>query len=292
MPDIKLYIACHKQVQLPKHPFFYPVQAGSALVAEAFSDMLHDNDGNNISAKNGSYCELTVQYWVWKNQLADYYGFFHYRRFLAFKPEQKQICTIYMRPDDFVLQQNRYALETITPFIQQYDLILPRGEHTAETVYQKYVSAEHHYSEDLDLIMALISQHQSDYQEAMQRYMYGHTQYYYNMYIMRHELFHQYCLWLFPLLQQFDQCNNWDKYGDDKTAMRVDGYLAERLFGVWYTYQKMNRALRCIELPWMYFTMGDKKAYCETWLKNKLLPAGSKRKRIVQQLKRKGEALR
>ncbi len=81
MPDIRLYIACHKEAALPSMPFFYPVQAGAALATQQFENMLQDDTGNHISEKNKSYCELTVQYWAWKNQRADYYGFFHYRRF-------------------------------------------------------------------------------------------------------------------------------------------------------------------------------------------------------------------
>lgn len=46
--------------------------------------MLHDDEGDNISERNKTYCELTAQYWAWKNEEADYYGFFHYRRYLAF----------------------------------------------------------------------------------------------------------------------------------------------------------------------------------------------------------------
>ena len=37
-----------------------------------------DNTGDNISKKNKSYCELSTQYWAWKNIDADYYGFCHY----------------------------------------------------------------------------------------------------------------------------------------------------------------------------------------------------------------------
>ena len=50
--------------------------------------MLLDCDGRNISQKNGNYSELTVLYWIWKNQLisgcdkAEYYGLAHYRRIL------------------------------------------------------------------------------------------------------------------------------------------------------------------------------------------------------------------
>ena len=49
-----------------------------------FKETLHDNDGENISSKNPMYCELTAQYWAWKNADADYYGFCHYRRYFDF----------------------------------------------------------------------------------------------------------------------------------------------------------------------------------------------------------------
>ena len=82
MADIKLFVCCHRQEEVPKYPLLYPIQVGAALSEVRFPKFLYDDTGENISEKNRSYCELTAQYWAWKNVQADYYGFFHYRRYL------------------------------------------------------------------------------------------------------------------------------------------------------------------------------------------------------------------
>ena len=82
MSEIKLFVSCHKACALPKHELLVPMQVGAALTDERFPGFIQDDTGENISALNRSYCELTAQYWAWKNCAADYLGFFHYRRFL------------------------------------------------------------------------------------------------------------------------------------------------------------------------------------------------------------------
>ena len=55
----------------------YPIQVGKALTKDILFP-LNDFNGDNISAKNPEYCELTAQYWVWKNRCdSDYIGFMH-----------------------------------------------------------------------------------------------------------------------------------------------------------------------------------------------------------------------
>jgi len=287
MPDIKLYIACHKPVQLPAHPFIYPVHAGAACSALKYDNMLSDNTGEHISEKNNAYCELTVQYWAWKNQQADYYGFFHYRRFLSFQTTEKQMCKVCIVPDETTLHRAGYDAENLIQSIMPYDILLPYAEKTTETVYEKYAHAKHHFAEDLDLMLNIVLQTYPQYQTATEQYINGHKQYYFNMYIMQHDLFHQYCGWLFPLLSKFDAANQTEKYGADRQAQRVNGYLAERLFGIWYTYQQQNSYIRSMELPYLYFAMDDKKDYYKQYMKNKLLPPGSSRKHLVQQIIKK-----
>ena len=61
------------------------IAGGKFQTKDVPPNMVLDNTGDNISEKNKKYCELTTQYWAWKNVEADYYGFCHYRRFLIMK---------------------------------------------------------------------------------------------------------------------------------------------------------------------------------------------------------------
>ena len=88
-PVIKLFVSSHeKDVAFPDCPLIEPIQVGAALATEHFPGMIGDDTGDNISELNRSFCELTAQYWAWKNCDADYYGFMHYRRYFLFTDER------------------------------------------------------------------------------------------------------------------------------------------------------------------------------------------------------------
>ena len=91
MSDIKLFVTHtpNRDTMRVENPLFYNVIAGSDFQTKKVPDgMYQDNQGENISSKNKSYCELTTQYWAWKNMQADYYGFCHYRRFFSFNEKK------------------------------------------------------------------------------------------------------------------------------------------------------------------------------------------------------------
>lgn len=81
--NIKILIAAHKQYWMPNDPVYLPLHVG----AEGKQDLgyTQDNTGDNISAKNPNFCELTGLYWAWKNLDADYVGLVHYRRYFTRK---------------------------------------------------------------------------------------------------------------------------------------------------------------------------------------------------------------
>ena len=88
--DIKIYTLTHKKFNVPPDTLYVPLQVGS----EEKEDLgyLCDNTGENISALNCYYSELTGLYWIWKNDHeTEYVGTCHYRRFLL--NEQEKIFT-------------------------------------------------------------------------------------------------------------------------------------------------------------------------------------------------------
>lgn len=258
-PDIRIFIACHKPSFVPENPLFYPVQVGTALTDKRLENMTYcDNKGDNISEKNPDYCELTAQYMVWKNIDCDYYGFFHYRRYMTFC----KVCPITHDGKIVDKRQSPYieldsVWDDLTPYgiepqqmeqeILKYDLITVYRERTNTTAYHQY--CEYHRAEELDHMLEILRKLYPEYSDAAKAYMSSKEIYYLNMYIMKKELFHTYMKWLFTLLDTFEQER---KEIEKPQEPRLYGYLAERLFGIFYFYQR-EHGIRCAETPYLKF---------------------------------------
>lgn len=80
--NIKILVATHKLYWMPTDSVYIPIQVGK--VGKANLGYLTDDTGDNISAKNVHYCELTGVYWAWKNLKCDYIGLCHYRLYFGY----------------------------------------------------------------------------------------------------------------------------------------------------------------------------------------------------------------
>ena len=112
---------------------------------------------------------------------------------------------------------------------------------------------------------------------ALEGYLSGTVCYFGNIYIMARPVFYDYCAWLFPILAEFDRRADWE--GRTPQENRVDGYLAERLFGVYFTHRREE--LRTLELPRVHFEP-DAAARRKKRLLDAVLPPGSKRRSLVK----------
>lgn len=227
----KIVVALHKAYWLPEDKVYLPVQVGRALGADL--GLMGDATGDNISAKNPYYCELTALYWAWKNLDYDYLGICHYRRYFTHKRVKGN------------LEQKKHAIlkqEDFTRLMQGCDVLVPKKRnYYIETVRSHYEHA--HLKEDLDVAEQVLKELYPEYLPAFEQVMASTSLYRLNMFVMRRELVEQYCTWLFTILFEVEKRLDFSRY--DAYQARVLGFLGERLFNVWLVKQQ----LRVQEVP-------------------------------------------
>ncbi len=242
-PAIKLFISSHeKDVAFPSCPLVEPIQVGAALAPEHFSGMLGDDTGDNISERNRSFCELTAQYWAWKNADADYYGFMHYRRYFLFTDERFDTNhfadVAFEANDDATLARMGYDEASIRKHVEPYDLIVPElGSFVdGSSIREQYERSWQHHIEDLECVLDIIAERHGEFLDVARRYLNGTEGYFCNMFIMRREVFDDYCAWLFDILFEHERRRGEAMANYDVQSYRVSGYLAERLCGIYLTW--------------------------------------------------------
>lgn len=183
-PDIKILVACHKPSFVPDNRFLYPIQVGAALAGSRLPGMAYyDDDGDNISEKNRSYSEMTAHYYAWKNIDAEYYGLFHYRRYLAFDPNLDRDDgwgnIAYDRISEEAIEEMRLNEDDMAKLVSGYDLITVNGRRYPRinlgdapmTIYSEYGSFPYQHREDLDVTLRILDELYPQYSAAAAEYM-------------------------------------------------------------------------------------------------------------------------
>lgn len=215
--NIKVIVATHKEYRMPTDSMYIPVQVGFAIASSELP-YLHDNTGDNISNKNKNYCELTAIYWAWKNLDADYYGLVHYRRY--FRSRNKH------NSDKL---NNIFTKEETESILKKYDIILPKKRHYwIETNYSQYIHA--HHKVDLETTRDIISRKYPEYLASYDKIMDKRSGHRFNMFIMKNDVFKDYCSWLFDILFELER--ELDISGYSQYDARVFGFVSERLLDV------------------------------------------------------------
>lgn len=261
MSDIKIFVSCHKPSKVLDNKLLYPIQVGTELSNKKFGD-LHDNDvtdgiKDDISHKNRYYCELTAQYWVWKHVDADYYGFFHYRRYLSFKKYCK--CKIAAERgvenlDDSLKETENLNEEAMQNYINKYDVIMPRKAFALSNKLQYAAAINQHYS-DLKTCIDIIDEYYPHMKKVAHKFLRQNTSYYCNIFIMKKEIFHNYCEWLFDILQKHEEKTNLSEYNTQE--FRVSGYLAERLCAIYANWLQKQKKYKIGKLELIKFANCD-----------------------------------
>lgn len=272
MKDIRIFMCCHKQHEMIP-PLCEPIQCGTAL-NPVINGTLHDNDGINISEKNREYCELTAHYFVWKNIEADYYGFYHYRRFLGVERATKRpYAALKKASDKQLLNENE-----LRNLCDDFDIIAPRSEDMGLLTQDHYNTSKYHYPEDLSLFFEILYDRYPHLENTAEKYLKQNRQYFGNIFIMSKVYFNEYCEILFSALEEFDKRKQ--LHGDFQSD-RTNGYLGEIFTGIYISYCRDNGA-KIKELPRLDVDCSVKKRICCA-----LLPSESKRRFFVKGIVKK-----
>lgn len=219
--DIKILIATHKPYWMPEDPVYLPVHVGAA--GKASIGFQRDDEGENISARNPNWCELTGLYWAWKNLPCDVLGLAHYRR-------------------HFKGASGALTADECARLLERADVILPKPRnYYIETSYSQYVHA--HHPEDLNVTRAIIAERSPNYLEAWDKSMKSTKGHRFNMFIMKRELADRYCEWMFDILFELERRLDISAYS--KYDARVFGFVSERLLDPWL----LTNGIRHVEVP-------------------------------------------
>ena len=223
---IGLYIATHDQMvtfsdqEKSNKAILIPIQVGASSSEMRLYD-IRDDSGENISKKNGSFCELTALYWIWKNDTHTIKGLSHYRR--------------------------RFLINTtkIQEKLSEYDVIIPAPYYFRTSLREEY--KQHHILNDLEKTIRIAISKDPKTEQALRHVLEENRLIPYNMWIAPENIWNDYCEWLFSILFQLEK--EIDLTGREKYQKRVFGFISERLFTA-YIYQHNLKCFICpTEIP-------------------------------------------
>lgn len=281
MKKIKILISCNKETEYINNNILQPIQLGCSLKKEYFDDMLHDDNGDNISELNNMYCEMTAQYWAWKNLDLDYYGFCHYRRYFNFSNKYYEEDSFGNIIDKYIDKNTvyKYGLDenTIRNIVENNDIVITERKDLRtigvgyKNVLYQYKGNNFLHSKDLQTIYTIIKELYPEFERYASLYLNGYESSFCNMYILKKEIFLGYCEWVFSILAEFCKRTDMSKYSTE--ALRTPGHLAERLFGIYYLYLiDKNPNLKIKELQCVLFEHTEKSLSLKPYFNKNSIP--------------------
>lgn len=264
MNKLKIFISYRTQRDLLQNEILTPIQTGRAISDEVFDKMLGDDTAENISKENERYCELTAQYWVWKNYdkigNPEYVGFLHNRRQFIFDSELKHLPYLWLPKTQFYYIDHIY-----NDYIKHFspEKILPHLDNKPDCIAYKKVDIrpisrchnmrEHFYlgmpkqkKEVFEVLDSVMNTECTLYKDTFKEFADSHYMYCCNSFIMTKELFFEYSEFLFDVLDKVDKKVDSSSY--DKKEKRFLGYIGEYLLSVFIMQKLKNSNFKLKEL--------------------------------------------
>ena len=261
-PDIKIFVShrIDQDSETIDNPLFVNVRCGAVYDTRENVSMLGDDTGDNISEKRESFCELTVQYWAWKNVKADYYGLCHYRRYLSFAENHKKdniddrniICESVIN-EEFVKKHNLNKAY-MANVIKKHDILCIEPMDLKKTlkkkisVYDSLKMNEITFNiSGVDLFISIFKKKYPEYSEDIDSYFNDHFWMGYNCYVMNSQIFNEYCSALYDVLFELEKKLNTENFNQEQ--YRLAGYMGECFLGIFVNHARRTKKYNIKSLP-------------------------------------------
>ena len=219
--DIKIFVTYKDKHKIIKSDIITPIQTGRAIADEVFEGMIGDDTGDNISSKNNKYCELTAQYWTWKNYEEignpNYIGFMHYRRHLIFDKNAKLPKEKWLNHSEWYKNKNvdisYFADDKILGTIKSNaDCYLVKefdySKYIVKSIKDEFITWSPRMYDALVSCQKVVSQEFPEYGKVSKEILDGHKKFLCNMFVMKKELFFEYNEFLFKVLSKLENIVN------------------------------------------------------------------------------------
>lgn len=227
MEKIKILVAQHKEAEVFHNEVYIPIHVGKAL-SKTELGILCDDTGDNISHLNPYFCELTAQYWAWKNMHdVEYIGLCHYRRYF----------------------QTEFTMENVEQLMDGADIVLAKSIFFSENLYSN-LSRDLVPEDILAFFLYMKGRFQND-QDVINFLINCNHFNPCNMFVCKKSLFDEFCQWQFSILFDLFEILPKSPYVREQRLM---GYLAELLLPMYC----ITKGLKVKEIP-VVSMMGDDK---------------------------------
>ena len=309
MNNIKIFISYHDEHYRIKSKILNPIQTGCSKATKLFSGMLRDDIGDNISEQNDRYCELSAQYWVWKNYdkvgNPDYVGFMHYRRHFMFDGwiGNQDWCwlpkgNVYFVPNITPKYLTHISDENIQKSLEDCDCIVLKPY---DVRFLESTNIRHQYSrlpeqdpKIFDEFIKITKELYPNYMHEIEMIEHGSIQYLCNMFIMPKDLFFEYNKFCFSILEELDK--RIDSSNMSEVASRFLGYIGEFCLSIFIFHLKNSSRIKIKELNGAYILSDDaivnpRRKYWYYWFMSKIT-FGEKKKRYKQKRRQMKDFIR
>lgn len=219
-----------------KYEQFINIQCGRSLTGKTL-DMQGDDTGDNISARNPYWSEITGLYWAWKHlSKVDFIGLASYRRFFNFNFDTKNPVQLATQGESPRILQSTLGNYNSSHF-KNADVITPIPYTYAYSI--RKVCSMNYNDSDFHKLEALIREQHPEYLDAYIEHMYHNNKMIgHNMFIMNWADFQKFCSWVFSVLLEIEKRTQPENY--PKNQVRIYGYMHELLLEVFILKNKMR----------------------------------------------------